>query len=76
MHNDRINRWAVLAATAALLTVLGAEVLAVTSTYSTREGRTQTAEWRPNQRKVEPLMELVVWRTEDAAGVAPSGSQV
>jgi hypothetical protein len=76
MHNDRINRWAVLAATAALLTVLGAEVLAVTSTYSAREGRTQTAEWRPNQRNVEPLMELVVWRTENAAGVAPSGSRV
>ena len=58
MHDDQIDRWTVLAATAALLTLLGVGVVAVASTYSTPEGRTLSGEWRPNQGKVGPLMEL------------------
>ena len=56
--NDQIDRWTVLVATVALLTLLGVGVLAVASTYSTREGRTLSGEWRPNRGEVGPLMEL------------------
>jgi hypothetical protein len=58
MHDDQIDRRVVLAAATALLTLLGAGVLAVASTYSTQEGRMLSGEWRPNQGKVGPLMEL------------------
>jgi hypothetical protein len=57
-NNDKIDRWSVLAAAAVLLTLLGVGVLAVASTYATREGRTLSGEWRPNQGEVGPLMEL------------------
>jgi len=57
-NNDKIDRWSVLAAAAVLLTLLSVGVLAVTSTYATREGRTLSGEWRPNRGEVGPLMEL------------------
>jgi hypothetical protein len=61
--NDQIDRWTVLVATVALLTLLGVGVLAVASTYSTREGRTLSGEWRPNPDKVGALMELFSLRS-------------
>jgi hypothetical protein len=56
-NHDKIDRWTVLAAAAVLLTLLGVGVLAVASTYATREGRTLSGEWRPNQGEVGPLMQ-------------------
>jgi hypothetical protein len=61
--DDQIDRWAVLAAATALLTLLGAGVFAVASTYSTQQGQTLSGVWRPNPGEVGPLMELFSLRS-------------
>ena len=63
LYDDQIDRWAVLAAAIALLTLLGTGVLAVASTYSSQQGQTLSGVWRPNPDKVGVLMELFSLRS-------------